>query len=68
MLFTLHEYRPLWQVIKAKLGLPDNLDDLNEFGTYCASYSENTSNYWMGLEIVLWLWRERKPGGCLGQY
>lgn len=61
-LFVLHEFPQLWKHVKTKLQLGDELNDLRNFGTYCSSYKKDTDNYWMGLEIVYWLWNQRKQG------
>jgi hypothetical protein len=43
-------------MVKREFGLGDELDDIKKFGAWCEGYKENTLNYWMGLEVVIWYW------------
>jgi hypothetical protein len=56
ILFTLHQDLELWWMVKREFGLGDELDDIKKFGAWCEGYKENTLNYWMGLEVVIWYW------------
>jgi hypothetical protein len=51
-----------WGIVKKKFGLKDELDKVLKFASWCEGYNENTANYWMGLEIVIWFWIERQKG------
>lgn len=62
ILYTLHQCPPLWKVVKQQFRLGDNLDDVREFASWCATYNPATSNYWIGLEVVIWFWKERTKG------
>jgi hypothetical protein len=52
----------LWRMVKGKFGLSDEYDNVEKYGAWCGGYGENTVNYWMGLEVVIWCWQERKNG------
>jgi len=52
----------LWKKVKGTFGLGDELDDIRKFVAWCRGYRENTSNYWMGLEVVIWYWTEKSNG------
>ena len=62
ILFTLHQHPILWAIVKKKFGLKEELDKAEKFASWCQGYDENTANYWMGLEIVIWFWSEREKG------
>jgi len=62
ILFTLHQDVELWKKVKGTFGLGDELDDIGRFIAWCGGYRENTSNYWMGLEVVIWYWTEKSNG------
>jgi hypothetical protein len=48
--------------VKKKFGLKEELDKAEKIASWCQGYDENTANYWMGLEIVIWFWSEREKG------
>lgn len=58
ILFTLHQDGELWRMVKEEFELNSELDNLLKFATWCEGYKENMSNYWMGLEVVIWYWRK----------
>jgi hypothetical protein len=47
-------------MVKGKFGLGDEYDNVEKYTGWCGGYAENTANYWMGLEVVIWVWTERK--------
>jgi hypothetical protein len=60
ILFTIHQQPELWKMVKGKFGLGDEYDNVEKYTGWCGGYAENTANYWMGLEVVIWVWTERK--------
>lgn len=60
ILFVMHQCGPVWEKVKKEFSLGDDMDDINNFGSWCAAFTPNSSNYYMGLEMVIWLWRERQ--------
>lgn len=65
ILYTLHQCPALWSKVKEVFQLGEELDDMHAFAAWCSSYDPRSSNYWMGLELVLWFWGEREKGRFL---
>jgi len=62
ILFTIHQQGELWKKVKERFGLGVEMDNIDQYAKWCESYVENTGNYWMGLEVVIWCWKERSHG------
>jgi len=65
ILYTLHQHPRLWQVVKQRSILKDNMDDIHQFASWCETYEPESCNYWMGLEVVIWFFQERLKGHFL---
>jgi len=58
--FMIHQQPELWRMAKSKFGLSDDYDNVEMYRGWCSGYAENTENYWMGLEVIIWVWREQE--------